>query len=187
MVRLRLTRMGRKKRPYYRIIAVDSRRRRDGAFLERLGYYHPLEDPATVKIDAEKALKWLRVGAQPSDTVRSLLRREGVWLRFRLEKRKMPEAQIQEIMADWFTRNSEQRKAVEAALARALELEEEKKRKAEAAKIAEEEAVAKAEADKIAAEQAAAKVAKEATDAEEAAKATAEENVEEPPKEEPEA
>ncbi len=100
-VRLRLTRMGRKKRPYYRIIAVDSRKKRDGAFIERIGYYHPLNDPPTIKIDGEKALKWLRVGAQPSDTVRSLLRKEGVWYRFRLEKRKLPEKQINEMMLAW--------------------------------------------------------------------------------------
>ncbi len=105
-VRLRLTRMGRKKRPYYRIVAVDSRRKRDGAFIENLGHYHPLEDPPTVKVDADKALKWLRVGAQPSDTVRSLLRREGIWLRFRLEKRGLPESQIEGMMTEWFEARS---------------------------------------------------------------------------------
>lgn len=105
MVRLRLTRMGRKKRPYYRIIAVDGRKKRDGAFLERLGYYHPLDNPASIKIDAEKTLKWLRVGAQPSETVRSLLRKEGIWYRFRLEKRGLPESQIQTMMVEWFEKN----------------------------------------------------------------------------------
>ena len=101
MVKLRLTRIGRKKQPYYRIIAVDSRKKRDGAFLDLIGYYHPLEDPAGLKIDADKALKWLRVGAQPSNTVRSLLRRQGVWYRFLLEKRKLPEAQIDTLMNEW--------------------------------------------------------------------------------------
>ena len=101
MVKLRLTRIGRKKQPYYRIIAVDSRKKRDGAFLDRIGYYHPLEDPAGLKIDADKALKWLRVGAQPSYTVRSLLRRQGVWYRFLLEKRKLPEAQIETMVWEW--------------------------------------------------------------------------------------
>ena len=105
-VRLRLTRMGRKKRPYYRIVAVDSRAKRDGAFIEMLGHYRPLEDPPGVDIDAEKALKWLRVGAQPTDTVRSLLRQEGVWLRFRLEKRGLPENQIEQMMAEWFAAQS---------------------------------------------------------------------------------
>ncbi|MBC8466085.1 30S ribosomal protein S16 [bacterium] len=106
MVRLRLTRMGRKKRPYYRIIAVDKRNRRDGACIERLGYYHPLNDPFTVSIDGEKALKWLRLGAIPSDTVRSLLRKEGIWYRFLLEKRKLPENQIEEMMSEWFAKHS---------------------------------------------------------------------------------
>ncbi|MDP8228626.1 MAG: 30S ribosomal protein S16, partial [Candidatus Electryoneaceae bacterium] len=91
MVRIRLTRIGRKKRPYYRVIAVDSRRKRDGEFIDRIGYYHPLNDPPIVKIDAEKALKWLRVGAQPSETVLSLLRKEGVWHRFRMEKIGLPQ------------------------------------------------------------------------------------------------
>ncbi len=103
MVKLRLTRIGRKKQPYYRIIAVDSRKKRDGTFLDRIGYYHPLEDPAGIKIDADKALKWLRVGAQPTNTVRSLLRRQGVWYRFLLEKRKLPEAQIETLMSEWMT------------------------------------------------------------------------------------
>ncbi len=95
--------MGRKKRPYYRIVAVDSRKKRDGAFIERVGYYHPLDTPATVVIEADKALKWLRDGAIPSDTVLSLFRREGVWLRFRLEKRGLPQVQIDQMMNDWFT------------------------------------------------------------------------------------
>ena len=101
-VKLRLTRMGRKKRPFYRIIAVDSRRKRDGAYIDRIGIYHPLENPPVVEVDADKALKWLRCGAQPSDTVRSLLRKEGVWLRFRLEKRGLPETQINQMMVEWF-------------------------------------------------------------------------------------
>ncbi len=101
-VRLRLTRLGRKKRPYYRIVAIDSRKKRDGAFIERIGYYHPLENPPGVFIDGEKALKWLRTGAKPSETVLNLLKREGIWFRFRLEKRGLPEHQINEMMQEWF-------------------------------------------------------------------------------------
>jgi small subunit ribosomal protein S16 len=114
--------MGRKKRPYYRIIAIDSRRSRDGAYIERLGHYHPLDDPPAIKIDAEKALKWLRVGAQPSETVRSLLQKDGIWLRFLLEKRGMPEEQINETMTKWYAEKSanikekpDDKKTVEAA------------------------------------------------------------------------
>jgi small subunit ribosomal protein S16 len=118
-VRIRLTRVGRKKRPYYRIIAVDSRKRRDGAYLDNIGFYHPLDDPPTVKIDADKALKWLRVGAEPSETVLSLLRGEGVWLRFRLEKRGMPETQIQEKMAEWFATHAKPKEQPEPGKATA--------------------------------------------------------------------
>ena len=67
-VRIRLQRHGRKKRPFYRLVAADARAQRDGAFLERLGYYDPLTDPADIVIDEDKALKWLRRGAQPTDT-----------------------------------------------------------------------------------------------------------------------
>ena len=117
-VRLRLTRMGRKKRPYYRIVAVDGRKRRDGAFIERLGYYHPLEDPPGISIDADKALKWLRTGAQPSDTVLSLLKKEGVWLRFRLEKRGLPEQQVNDMMAEWFAERAKAALVVEKPAAK---------------------------------------------------------------------
>jgi len=107
--------LGRKKRPYYRIIAVDSRKKRDGAYLEKIGYYHPLDDPPGIKVDADKALKWLRVGAQPSDTVRSLLRREGIWLRFRMEKRGLTEDQINEAMIEWFAKKKETEAEAELA------------------------------------------------------------------------
>ena len=69
-----MTRVGAKKRPMYRVVAADSRSPRDGAFLEIIGYYHPLNDPSTIVIDDEKALKWLRHGAQPTDVVARLLK-----------------------------------------------------------------------------------------------------------------
>jgi small subunit ribosomal protein S16 len=77
-VKIRLKRMGAKKAPFYRVVVADSRAPRDGRFIEEIGYYNPLTQPAQVKIDEEKALKWLANGAQPSDTVKSLLRKEGV-------------------------------------------------------------------------------------------------------------
>lgn len=77
-VKIRLKRMGAKKAPFYRVVVADSRSPRDGRFIEQIGYYNPLTEPAQVKIDEEKALKWLANGAQPSDTVRSLFRREGI-------------------------------------------------------------------------------------------------------------
>jgi len=132
-VRLRLTRMGRKKRPYYRIIAVDSRKKRDGSFIERLGYYHPLNDPPTISVDGEKTLKWLRVGAQPSYTVRSILRKVGVWYRFKLEKRKLPESQITEMMLEWMKENSPKEPEVkEVAVAEPVAAPEEEVAKPEA-------------------------------------------------------
>ena len=77
-VKIRLTRMGKKKNPFYRIVVADQRSRRDGAPIEELGYYDPMTNPATVKIDAEKATKWLNNGAQPTDTVRSLLKKSEI-------------------------------------------------------------------------------------------------------------
>ena len=70
--------MGRKHRPFYRVVVADSRSPRDGAFIEVIGHYDPLTDPATADINEEKALKWLNYGAQPTDTVRSLLRKLGI-------------------------------------------------------------------------------------------------------------
>jgi len=70
--------MGRRNRPFYRVVVSDSRSPRDGRFIEIIGHYNPLTDPATVSIDEEKALKWLRSGAQPTDTVRSFLNKLGI-------------------------------------------------------------------------------------------------------------
>ncbi|MGE4317703.1 MAG: 30S ribosomal protein S16 [Deferribacterales bacterium] len=80
--RIRLVRLGRKKRPFYRIVVCDSRERRNGNFIEILGYYNPMPEVAEVKIDEVKALDWLKKGAQPSDTVRSLLSKNGVIAKF---------------------------------------------------------------------------------------------------------
>ncbi|MDI3327131.1 MAG: 30S ribosomal protein S16 [Alicyclobacillaceae bacterium] len=82
MVKIRLKRMGAKKRPFYRVVVADSRSPRDGRFIEEIGTYDPLSDPAKIHIDTEKALKWLQNGAQPSDTARSLLRKAGVLRQF---------------------------------------------------------------------------------------------------------
>lgn len=77
-VRIRLKRMGAKKRPFYRLVVADSRTARDGAYVEALGSYDPIAKPAVVEIDAEKAILWLKRGAQPSDTVRRLFEKSGV-------------------------------------------------------------------------------------------------------------
>ena len=77
-VKIRLRRMGAKKSPFYRIVVADSRYPRDGRFIEEIGYYNPLEEPAVVKVDVEKAQKWIANVAQPTDTVKDLLKRAGV-------------------------------------------------------------------------------------------------------------
>ncbi len=77
-VKMRLRRLGAKKAPFYRVIVADSRSPRDGRFIEEIGYYNPLTDPAEIKIDAEKAKKWLGNGAQPTETVKSLLKKSGI-------------------------------------------------------------------------------------------------------------
>jgi small subunit ribosomal protein S16 len=82
LVKIRLRRMGAKKRPFYRLVVADSRSPRDGRFIEQLGYYDPLTEPATVKIDEDKVQRWLSQGAQPSEAARSLLQREGVLERY---------------------------------------------------------------------------------------------------------
>jgi small subunit ribosomal protein S16 len=79
VVKLRLRRMGAKKRPSYRIVAADSRSPRDGAFIESVGFYDPITDPATVNVNLERARHWLSVGAQPTETVQSLFRKAGVY------------------------------------------------------------------------------------------------------------
>ena len=77
-VKMRLTRMGAKKAPFYRVIVADSRSPRDGRFIDEIGYYNPLTNPAEIKIDAEKAKKWLGNGAQPTETVKALLKKSGI-------------------------------------------------------------------------------------------------------------
>lgn len=87
-VKLRLTRVGKTKQPQYRVIAADSRRSRDGRFIEILGQYNPRTDPSTITIDNDKAVKWLMNGAQPTERVRKLLEISGAWAQFTAAKSK---------------------------------------------------------------------------------------------------
>src|SRR5687767_4966982 len=82
MVKIRLMRMGKRKEPYYRVVVADSRSPRDGRFIENIGRYHPRAHPSVIEIDEERALHWLRYGAQPSDPVRVLLQKTGIWSSF---------------------------------------------------------------------------------------------------------
>ena len=77
-VKIRLRRMGAKKAPFYRVVVADSRYPRDGRFIEEIGYYNPMREPAEIKIDAEKAQKWIANGAQPTDTVKVLLKKSDI-------------------------------------------------------------------------------------------------------------
>ncbi len=77
MVKIRLRRMGAKKAPFYRIVVADSRYPRDGRFIEEIGTYDPLAEPAAIKVDAERAQAWIKTGAQPTDTVKNLLKKAG--------------------------------------------------------------------------------------------------------------
>ncbi|MDR1648681.1 MAG: 30S ribosomal protein S16 [Synergistaceae bacterium] len=86
-VRIRLSRFGKKKAPFYRLVVADSRSPRDGRFIELLGTYNPMTDPATVAIEEERALYWLSVGAQPSETARGLLKKQGIWEKFENAKK----------------------------------------------------------------------------------------------------
>lgn len=99
MVKIRLRRKGRRHYPVYDIVAVDSRARRDGAFIERLGFYNPNTQPSNIQINLERAIYWLDNGAQPSDIVRQLLRYEGVFLARHLRLQNKTAKEIEEILA----------------------------------------------------------------------------------------
>lgn len=126
MVKLRLRRKGRKKAAFYDIVAVDGRVRRDGAFIERIGYFNPLTSPSTISVDHSRAIYWLNSGAQPTDVVRSLLSYDGVLLRRHLGfKNATPEeteqaiAKHKENTAKRYVQNKEKRKARKAKKAAA--------------------------------------------------------------------
>lgn len=87
-VRIRLRRMGAKNRPFFRLVVADSRSPRDGRFIEEIGYYDPTTEPATLAVKQDRALEWLRRGAQPSETARALLEKSGVWKAWQEERRK---------------------------------------------------------------------------------------------------
>lgn len=108
-VRLRLKRQGRKKHPHYAIVASDGRSPRDGRFIEKVGFYDPVMTPARVYVNHEAALKWLLNGAQPSTTVRNLLRHAGVTVKFALIKQGKSEEEIERIFNRW--RSDKDRKA----------------------------------------------------------------------------
>ena len=106
--------MGKKKQPFYRIVATDSRVARDGKYIEKIGHYNPLVHPPEVLINEEKALLWLNRGAIPSDTVRSLLSKKGVMLKWHLEKKGFAKEKIEEEIKKWEVLQIENQKREEA-------------------------------------------------------------------------
>jgi small subunit ribosomal protein S16 len=126
-VKLRLTRMGRKKKPFYRIVAVDSRKPRDGRYLENLGTYDPLPDPFEVQVNEDRVFYWLGVGATPSDTVRSLLRREGILFKWDLKKRNLSDEEMDQEMKRWEVIQLERRRKLEKKLEEKAETKKEEK------------------------------------------------------------
>lgn len=100
-VKLRLRRMGKKKQPVYKVVAADARSPRDGKFIEAIGLYNPKTDPATVDIKEARAIYWLGVGAQPTDTVKNLLSHQGIILKRELMKQGLSEEQITLKMDEW--------------------------------------------------------------------------------------
>lgn len=130
-VRLRLRRMGKKKQPVYRIVAIDSRASRDGKYLENIGYYNPLPNQIDLKVKSDRALYWLQNGAQPSDTVKSLLRRRGVMFRFDLLKRGKSDEEIEQEFKKWEVLQEERMKRLEAAKIQASKKKKDEKKKPE--------------------------------------------------------
>ncbi|GGE26462.1 30S ribosomal protein S16 [Psychroflexus planctonicus] len=186
-VKIRLQRHGKKGKPFFWVVAADARAKRDGKFLEKLGIYNPTTNPATVELNVDASVKWLRNGAQPTDTARRILSYKGAMLKKHLlagvDKGALTEEQAHEKMEAWlkekedkvFAKSQEVSQSAADAKQKALEVEKEKNAKREAeAKAVEEEAAAAA---KAAEDEAKAKA--EAEEAEKAEEPTAEENSEE--------
>lgn len=109
-VKLRLRRQGRSKAPHYAIVAADARAPRDGRIIEKLGFYNPVTSPGQVYVDHEAALKWLKTGAQPTNTVRSLLRHAGVTVKFALFKQGKSEEEAEKIFNRWWEERQARKK-----------------------------------------------------------------------------
>jgi small subunit ribosomal protein S16 len=131
-VRLRLRRVGKKKKPVYHIVAADSRTARSGKFLEIIGRYDPLQHPLQVSMKDDRVFHWLRVGALPTDTVRSLFQRTGLWLKWGLMKKGSDEAVIAAAMEKWQVGQLEKRQRDDARKVRRVASRKAKKKPTEA-------------------------------------------------------
>ncbi|BBM69221.1 30S ribosomal protein S16 [Rhodothermus marinus] len=164
-VRLRLRRLGRRNLPIFAIVAADARSPRDGRFIEDLGRYYPLQEPATVELKADRVIYWLERGAQPTETVQSILRREGILLAMHLRRKGKSEEEIQQAVAEHralqYEKLMKKAKPTVAQLKQAA-LEEERRAAELEAELARQQAEAEAKARAETEQQAAA----EATEAE---------------------
>ncbi len=130
-VKLRLRRLGKKKQPIYKVVAADSRSPRDGKFLEAIGSYNPLTDPSTIDIKEDRAMYWLNAGAQPTDTVKSLLSKKGIILKRELIKKGLSEEKIQAEIENWQKLNEAKTKSKSTASTNKVENEVVSEEKAE--------------------------------------------------------
>jgi len=134
-VRIRLARHGRKSRPFYYIVVADSRAPRDGKFIERIGSYNPITNPATVELDFDKALDWLQKGAQPSDTIRNLLQQKGVMYKNHLlkgvKKGALTEEQAEQKFQEWISEKQKELDGVIQKIKSDIESEEQARHAAE--------------------------------------------------------
>ena len=170
--KIRLQRHGKKGQPFYHIVVADSRSPRDGKFIEKLGTYNPLTEPAQINIKFDRALYWYSVGAQPSDTARSLLSKTGVMMKYHLmrgvQKGAMTEEQAEIKFQNWM-------KEKEAKAANIIKANEEKTRGEKKTRLEAEKQVNEARAAELAKKRIAEMEAKKAAEAEAAAQAAAEE------------
>lgn len=147
---IRLTRMGRKQAPFYRVVVCDSRTRRDGDYIESLGYYNPMPEAFRLELDHDKAVEWLGKGAQPTDTARSLLRTEGVLYRWHLLKSGTAFEDVEAQVEQYRARRKSEADAINAKAAAELKSAQDareaaaKKKKEDQAKAAEAETSAEA-------------------------------------------
>jgi len=131
-VKLRLRRMGKKKQPIYKIVAADSRSPRDGKFLEAVGFYNPLTNPHTLDLKEDRILYWLNVGAQPSSTVKSLLRQKGITLKKELMSKGLDEEKIKSEIDNWQKmKEASSKKKTEKKLSRKAKAKQETEASAE--------------------------------------------------------
>lgn len=135
-VKLRLQRRGRAHRPFYHIVAADSRSPRDGKFLDKVGTYDPVAQPAIVEIDHAKALQWLKNGAQPTETVNSLLSHDGVLLKLHLWRKKKDDATIEAEFQQWAAAKVVQKQRATDAVAQAKQKDVQARKEAERLKRA---------------------------------------------------